>query len=66
MSASEDLASINAEIAKITGGAQEYQIGGRRIRKADLRVLLEEKRRLEAKVAEEAGGNVGVAVFDRR
>jgi hypothetical protein len=66
MSVTDDLAAINTAIAAITGGAQEYQIGSRRIRKADLRLLFEERRRLEAQVTEETGGNIAVAYFDRR
>lgn len=66
MSAQDDLTALNTAIAAILGGAQEYSIAGRRIRRADLKLLLDEKRRLEAQLAEEQGNSIAVAYFDRR
>lgn len=66
MSTATELAEINAAITAITGGAQEYQIGSRRVRRAELATLLRERVRLQNQLAEEQGYNVAVAYFDRR
>lgn len=66
MTTTEQLTEINAAITAITGGAQEYSIGSRRVRRGDLAILLAERRRLEMKLANEAGYDVSVAYFDRR
>ena len=47
-----------------TGGAQEYQLGSKRIRRPDLSSLLEESRRIDMENLE--GGRSTVAVFDKR
>jgi hypothetical protein len=66
MSAADELTAINTAISAITSGAQEYQIGTRRIRRADLKLLLDERRVLEAQIADQAGCSATVAYFDRR
>ncbi len=66
MTIQEQLEQINAAITAILSGAQEYSIGSRRVRRADLRVLFEERRRLEVALAEQKGYDITVAVFDRR
>ncbi|HQA07583.1 MAG TPA: peptidylprolyl isomerase [Syntrophomonadaceae bacterium] len=66
MTTQEQLDQVNAAISAILQGAQEYTIGSRRIRRADLQVLFEERRRLEAALAHEKGFSTTVAVFDRR
>jgi len=66
MTIQEQLDQINAAITAILSGAQEYSIGSRRLRRADLKVLFEERRRLEMALADQQGYNTTVAVFDRR
>ena len=66
MTVQEQLDQVNAAITAILGGAQEYSIGSRRLRRADLGILFEERRRLEAALAEQNGTSTTVAVFDRR
>lgn len=61
------LNQINMAISAIEQGAQEYQIGTRRIKKAELSVLYQERRRLEKELREQENyGGVTVACFDRR
>lgn len=61
------LNQINMAISAIEQGAQEYQIGTRRIKKADLSVLYQERRRLEQELREQENyGGVTVVCFDRR
>lgn len=62
----EQLDQINKAIAAIENGAQEYSIGSRRLRRADLSVLYRERRILQQQLYQENGGGVTVAVFDRR
>lgn len=62
----ERLNQLNSAITAIEQGAQEYQIGSRRIKKAELSVLYKERRMLEQEVREESYGGVSVACFDRR
>lgn len=66
MSSRERLAQINAAIAKIETGGQEYQMGRMRLVRADLARLYEERRNLAAEIARENGGNAYVAVFEGR
>lgn len=66
MTIQEQLNQINAAITAILGGAQEYSIGSRRLRRPDLNILFEERRRLEAALADENGNTTTVAYFDRR
>lgn len=44
----EQLASVNAAIKAIEGGAQEYKIGTRSVRRGELATLYAERHRLEA------------------
>ncbi len=60
------LDQINAAISAILTGAQEYSIGSRRLRRADLRVLYDERRRLENEIASMQGQNISVAYFNGR
>lgn len=61
------LEQINKAISAIESGAQEYQIGSRKVRKADLKTLYSERDRVERQIADsENSGNVYVAMFDRR
>lgn len=67
MNAVEQLNEVNKAITSVVGGAQEYWIGSKHVRRADLAALLKERERLEAQVGDEAGsGGVTVAFFDRR
>lgn len=66
MTTKEQLDQINQAIAAIESGAQEYSIGSRRLRRPDLSILYQERRRLERQLYEENGGHISVAVFDRR
>jgi len=66
MTVKEQLQQINAAISAIENGAQEYSIGGRRLRRPDLSILYKERRMLLQQLREENGGSVTVAVFDRR
>jgi hypothetical protein len=62
----EQIDQINAAISAIEQGAQEYTIGGRRLRRADLSILYQERRMLQRQLNEENGYSTTVAVFDRR
>lgn len=66
MTTQEQLDQINAAIAAIEGGAQEYRIGNRSLRRPDLGVLYQERRNLKQQLYQESGGGTYVAVFDRR
>ena len=66
MTLQEQLEQINKAIAAIEGGAQEYRIGSRQLRRPDLVVLYKERRLLLQQIRDESGGNVYVATFDRR
>lgn len=66
MTTQEQLNQINAAIAAIENGAQEYSIGSRRLRRPDLSSLYQERRMLQRQLFEEKGGSISVAVFDRR
>jgi len=66
MTIQEQLEQINRAISAIENGAQEYTIGSRRLRRADLSILYQERRLLQRQLYEENGCNVSVAVFDRR
>lgn len=66
---SEQLKRIEEAIAAIEGGAQSYSIGSRRVERASLSTLYEERRKLRARASEEAGGGytgVFYGEFDRR
>ncbi|WP_054876907.1 hypothetical protein [Oxobacter pfennigii] len=66
MTTQEQLNQINNAVAAIENGAQEYRIGSRMVRKADLSVLYQERRRLQQQLNEENSGSTFVAKFDRR
>ena len=66
MTIQDQLDQVNAAITAILGGAQEYSIGSRKLRRADLQTLFAERQRLEAAVADSNGFSTTVAVFDRR
>ncbi len=69
MTAQEQLQQLNNAISTIENGAQEYQIGSRKLRRPDLSVLYQERRRLQQMADQEAANapqGVFVAVFDRR
>jgi conjugal transfer/entry exclusion protein len=66
MTAAEQLTQINTAITAIESGAQEYQIGSRRLKRPDLSVLYQERRQLQQQVMQESAGDTFVAVFDRR
>lgn len=61
------LISIDEAIEKIEAGAQEYRIGSRTLRRADLSVLYKERRQLqyELTLAQQRGGGMSVATFTR-
>lgn len=68
MTIQEQLDQINSAIKAIECGAQEYRIGSRQLRRADLSVLYAERRRIEAIKAQESDvpADIFVARFDRR
>jgi len=68
MTIQEQLDQINQAIKAIETGAQEYRVGNRQLKRADLSVLYAERRRLEALKAQESDVPVDVFVarFDRR
>ena len=66
MQTNERRTQLKKAIAAIEGGAQEYQLGSKRIRRADLSTLYEEQRRQDMEELNMSGGRTTVAVFDRR
>ncbi|MEK4713463.1 peptidylprolyl isomerase [Sporosarcina sp. FSL K6-5500] len=71
MSISEQLQQINDAIAAIEIGGQEYQIGSKRLKRADLSLLYKRQKDLKAQENYENAesntlANTFVAVFDRR
>lgn len=71
MTLEEQLKQINDAITAIEIGGQEYQIGSRRLKRADLSLLYKRRKDLEAQITYENGVNNGfantfVSVFDRR
>ena len=62
----EKLEQINKAISAIENGAQEYKIGSRSVKRADLSVLYRERERLELLEERRTGGSVSVAVFTKR
>ena len=61
----EQLASVNDAIKAIEGGAQEYKIGTRSVRRGELATLYAERRRLEALIDSAYGSTTG-GVMRRR
>jgi len=71
MNISEQLQQVNNAIAAIEIGGQEYQIGSRRLKRADLSLLYRRQKELQGELeAEKSDGiglaNTSVALFDRR
>ncbi|OCX63601.1 peptidylprolyl isomerase [Lysinibacillus sp. AR18-8] len=71
MSILEQLQQVNNAIAAIEIGGQEYQIGSRRLKRADLSLLYQRQKELQGQLeAEKSDGfglvNTSVAIFDRR
>jgi hypothetical protein len=64
LTAIQQLEAVEAAIAAIEGGAQEYKIGWRSVRRADLVVLYQERRQLRQEVG--APFRTTVATFDGR
>lgn len=64
----EQLEQVNKAILAIQNGAQEYQIGTRKIKRPELGLLYKERDRLEEEidVLENGGGIFKVAVFEGR
>lgn len=68
----EQLQQINEAITAIEIGGQEYQIGPRRLKRADLKILYQRQRELTSQLQYEQETNVSnlsntfVSVFDRR
>lgn len=67
----EQLQQINNAITAIEIGGQEYQIGNRRLKRADLLLLYQRQKELMQQVATEKSdetllGNAFIAKFDRR
>ena len=61
----EQLDEIEVAITAILTGAQEYKIGWRSVRRADLPGLLKERKELENKLSLENGNIISVGYFDR-
>lgn len=67
----EQLQQINEAITAIEVGGQEYQIGNRRLKRADLSLLYQRQKDLQMQLNYENNQGVGLAntfgsVFDRR
>ena len=54
MTVSEKLEEVNTAITKVLGGGQSYQMGSRKLTRADLGVLREMRKELQAEVAAES------------
>ena len=60
------LEQINLAIGKIEGGAQEYKIGSRTIRRGELATLYKERRQLQTELSHyENNGGIYAAAFYR-
>ena len=71
MTTQEELQQVNNAIAAIEIGGQEYQIGSRRLKRADLSLLYTRQKELKGQLEEEKSDGLGlsntsVAIFDRR
>lgn len=66
MTLQEQIDQINKAISAIEGGAQEYRLGSRSVRRPDLSLLYKERRLLQQQLFQESGGATYVAIFDRR
>ena len=66
MTLEEQYSQINAAIAAIENGAQEYRIGNRSLRRADLSTLYRERRTIQQELAaEQNSGGTYVAAYYR-
>ena len=66
MTLQEQYDQINAAIACIENGGQEYRIGNRTLRRADIGMLYRERRTLQQELAaEQNSGGVYVGAFYR-
>lgn len=65
MTTQEQLDEVNTAITAILTGAQEYKIGWRTVRRADLTVLFNMRKDLEDKLNKENGGAIVVGYFER-
>lgn len=55
----EELKQVKAAIVAIQSGAQEYRLGSRQLRRADLGLLYKERDRLEREIlSAERGGSI--------
>ncbi|WP_041272393.1 hypothetical protein [Desulfitobacterium hafniense] len=71
MTLEEQLAQINEAITAIEIGGQEYQIGSRRLKRADLKLLYDRRKELESQIRYDGVNgtllaNTYVTIFDRR
>lgn len=71
MNYQEQLAQVNEAIAAIEIGGQEYQIGSRRLKRADLSALYKRQKELQSQLDYEHSQsnlfpNTFVSIFDRR
>lgn len=71
MNLEEQLKQIQEAITAIEIGGQEYQIGSRRLKRADLSLLYKRQRELQSQIEYENNQSSGLAntfvsVFDRR
>ena len=57
----DQIANIDAAIEAVTKTGQEYRLGDRMVRRADLRMLWDLKRKLETRSLAEDGQRPGVA-----
>ena len=64
----EQLQEIEEAITAVLSGSQEYRIGSRYVKRAELTTLYRERDRLEKEIQAEQSGNgiFSVAVFDGR
>lgn len=66
LSTADMLVQIDTAIKAILGGAQEYQIGTRRIRRSELSILMKERRLLQQQLSNEEGHGAAVAYLHGR
>lgn len=66
----EELSVVNEAIYAILVSGQHYKIGSRTLTRADLKLLYQRKRELEAILADDSSsplfGDTVIAIFDRR
>lgn len=68
--AAEELAEVEQALSSVTLGGQSYQIGSRKLTRADYSALLARKKELQAELAAESDSklfdNTFVSVFEGR